>query len=76
MQTDCPDDDRLAAMRLPTFFYAASEEADNFSVTMKNTLKLSLVLVPLLVTLVIVGPGLMSLTAFAQESGAALSVLD
>jgi alcohol dehydrogenase (cytochrome c) len=38
-------------LRSSTFFFAPFEEADNFSVTMKNTLKLSLVLVPLLVTM-------------------------
>src|SRR6185436_14015866 len=36
------------------FFLAVSEEADNVSVIMKNTLKLSVVLVPVLVSMVLV----------------------
>src|SRR5262245_28609416 len=39
---------------LTTFFFPAFTEADNFSVIMKNTLKLSVVLVPLLVTMMLV----------------------
>jgi len=39
---------------ITTFFFEAFQEADNFSVTMKNTLKLSVVLVPLLVTMALV----------------------